>query len=497
MWRDITVLKWAAQLVVLAVLAAIFWILASTGSSNIDQRGLTFSWRWLTDPPDIALREGIDLLPDSGRRAMLVGIVNMLRVSASGIIVATLLGTIIGVARLSRNWIVNKTATAYIETIRNIPLLVQIFFWAAVVRLLAEPVEADIGTKWLHMSSKGLVIPWIRPDIGFWQWFIFVIAGVFLARYVYRARLRHLEETGEEPYAFTYALGALVAVALIGWFAHPLLSVLGPVWGGVASVFDALPIWLVQAVLALGALALAGRWVKNFLDSLRTPAGLAKLTDDDIFRIVFASLVGLVFALLFVLQGGISEAVVDLGRNLFEFFDGKFGAADGGGLRTGLPMRWSRPFVEVQGANFFQYGTGGVVITQGFFAIWVGVTLYTASFIAEIVRGGILAVAKGQTEAGSALGLSRSQSLRLVVLPQAFRIILPPLGNQYLNLAKNTSLGLAVSYPEIVFVGQTLYNQTGQTLPIVLFWMGFYLTVSLVLSSIVNYYNRKLQLVER
>ncbi len=496
LWRDVTVLKWAAQLIVLAVTAAILWILGSTGAGNIDDRGLTFGWRWLTDPPGISIREGIDLLPESGSRAMLVGMVNMLRVTASGIIVATILGTIIGIARLSKNWIVNKTANVYIETIRNTPLLVQIFFWAALLRLFDEPLEADIGIKWVHISSKGLAIPWIRPDIGFWQWLVFIIVGLYFARRMYRRRLRHLEETGEEAYAFTYAGGTLLLFALVGWFAHPIMAFLGPVWGGIASFFGALPTWTVQALLAVGALAIAALWIKRFLDNLRTPAGLAKLTDDDIFRIVFTSLVGIVFAGLFIVQGGIANLVLDGSRNLFEFFDGKFGAAEGG-LRTGLPMRWSRPFVEVTGANFFQYGSGGIVITGGFFAIWVGVTLYTASFIAEVVRAGILAVARGQTEAASALGLRRSQSLRLVVLPQAFRIILPPLGNQYLNLAKNTSLGIAVSYPEIVLVGQTLYNQTGQTLPVVLFWMVFYLSVSLILSSIVNYYNRKLKLVER
>jgi general L-amino acid transport system permease protein len=136
-------------------------------------------------------------------------------------------------------------------------------------------------------------------------------------------------------------------------------------------------------------------------------------------------------------------------------------------------------------------------MSQSFFGVWVGVTLYTASFIAEIVRGGILAVAKGQSEAGLALGLKRGQLLRMIILPQAFRIILPPIGNQYLNLGKNTSLGIAVGYAEVTAVGQTLFNQTGATVQVVLIWMGFYLTVSLTLSAIVNWYNRRVALVER
>jgi general L-amino acid transport system permease protein len=151
----------------------------------------------------------------------------------------------------------------------------------------------------------------------------------------------------------------------------------------------------------------------------------------------------------------------------------------------------------VQPGNFPNYGPSGLTMTTAFFAVFVGVTLYTAAFIAEVVRGGILAISKGQTEAGLALGLRRSQLLRFIVLPQAFRIILPPMGNQYLNLAKNTSLGIAVAYPEVVAVGQTLYNQTGATIPVVALWMLFYVSVSLLISGVVNWYNRRIQLVER
>jgi general L-amino acid transport system permease protein len=147
--------------------------------------------------------------------------------------------------------------------------------------------------------------------------------------------------------------------------------------------------------------------------------------------------------------------------------------------------------------KFPQFAPTGMTMTQYFFALWIGLTLYTAGFIAEIVRGGILAVPKGQTEAGLAVGLRRSQVLRMIVLPQAFRVIVPPMGNQFLNLAKNTSLGIAVGYAELVTVGRTLYNQTGATVQVILFWMGFYLAVSLIISALVNWYNRRVQLVER
>ena len=168
-------------------------------------------------------------------------------------------------------------------------------------------------------------------------------------------------------------------------------------------------------------------------------------------------------------------------------------------VTDGDPFIFSRPKVEQVGTTKFQrYADGhGKSLSVGYFAIWLGVVLYTAIFISEVVRAGIMAVSKGQSEAGMSLGLRRGALLRLVVLPQAIRVMLPPMGNQYLNLAKNTSLGIAVAYPEIVAVGQTLYNQEGQTLPVFLIWMMFYSSVSLTISSIINYYNRKMKIVER
>ena len=176
---------------------------------------------------------------------------------------------------------------------------------------------------------------------------------------------------------------------------------------------------------------------------------------------------------------------------LFDFLASRFDFAGG------APLRFTLPEVVVP-TRFPNYSHEvGKALTPGFLAVWLGVMLYTAAFIGEIVRAGIMAVPRGQGEAASAVGLRRGQVLRLVVLPQAFRIILPPLGSQYLNLAKNTSLGIAVAYADIVQVGQTIFNQEGQALAVFIFWMGFYSMVSLILSGVVNYYNRKMALVER
>ncbi|MDF1594816.1 MAG: ABC transporter permease subunit [Acidimicrobiia bacterium] len=493
LWRDATVLKWAAQIAVLLGLIFVGVVAVRSAAANLEAQGLTFSWRFLSDAPGIQLSEGFATLPSSGLEAILVGVVNMLRVTASGVVAATILGVIVGIARLSSNWLVNKASTVYVETIRNVPLLLQIVFWFAVFGSLPSLESEGSGPieGWLYATNKGLSIPWFFPREAFWQWFVFVLAGAIAARFAFRWRIRVLEETGHEAHAVGYSLAAFMLFAVVGWFAHPIAGALGWVFGGLSWLFGSVPLVLMQFVLAVAVVGLAARWIKRFLDSLRSPAGLARLTDDDIFRIGLAGAMGVVAAIVFFLVPGITEGI-NLGlERLFGFWDGKFDF-----LRTGTVLEFGRPTVEAPG-RFASFGATGMTMSGYFFGVWVGVTLYTAAFIAEIVRGGILAVAKGQTEAGLALGLKRSQLLRMIVLPQAFRIILPPMGNQYLNLAKNTSLGIAVGYAEVVAVGQTLFNQTGATIQVILIWMGFYLLVSLMLSAIVNWYNRRVALVER
>ncbi len=502
LWRNAAFLKWASQLSVLVVTLAFFVILGRQAFSNFSASGTTFDLDFLTDPIGVFLREGIDTEPDSSIRALAVGAMNTLRVAITGIIAATIIGTLIGIGRLSSNWIVNKVATFYIETIRNIPLLVQIFFWQAMVIALPSLVAADIGEYWFKSSNKGIAFAWVSWNGGFWPWIVFVGAGIIVGRFVSRWRYRVQEETGEASHASYYVAGTLIVFAAVGWFAWPLLSFMEPIFHGIANFVDAVPAILVPIIVALAALLGAGWWIRSFFESRRTPAGFGKLTDDDWFRVIFAGTMGVVVAAIAFLVSGITVTTVAgevltvaemIRLGIGNFFDwlGNGFAADGG-----KPLNFSKASV-VQRGNFPQYGDTGAVMTVPFFAVWFSITLYTAAFIAEIVRGGILAVSKGQTEAAQAVGLKRSQFLRLIILPQAFRIILPPIGNQYLNLFKNTSLGIGVAYAEIVAVGSTILNQTGQTLPIVLIWMGFFLTGSLMISGVVNYYNRKMKLVER
>ncbi len=491
LWRNETFLKWAAQLGVFAGIIALFWVLGSQAATNLDAQGREFSFRFLSDPaPQIS--EGIFTLPENGLQSLATGIVNMLRVTVSGIIAASVLGVIVGVSRLSSNWLLSKSATVFVEIIRNIPLLVLIIFFALLCSLFFPelPNEAS-GPVWLIFTRNGVSLPWLFPTDTFWQWAAFLALGVVAAVYMYRRRDRLREQTGQNTHAPRYALGAFLAVAAVGWFAHPIAGALGWIWQLLEAIVSAIPVLAWQILFAAVAVFLAVRWIRRFLDSLRSPAGLGKLTDDDYFRIGLAGVVGFGAALVFLFLPALTEAITDATSFVFGFFDQKFEF-----LRTGSPLEFRRPEI-VRPANFASIGPQGMTMTPAFFGLWVGVTLFTAANIGEIVRGGVLAVPKGQTEAGLAMGLRRSQLLRLVVLPQALRIILPPIGNQYLNLAKNTSLGIAVAFPEVVAVMTTLANQSGQYLPVLLIWMGFYLTVSLTLSSIVNYYNRKLKLVER
>ncbi len=368
------------QIILVAALVALFYNIISNTLENMRRQNIAsgFGFWNRTSGFDI----GQHLVPYSATSsygdAFWVGMWNTLLIAGIGIVLATIIGFIVGIARLSTNWLVARLATVYVETLRNMPLLLQLFFWYfGVIKSLPQAREAMVLPGGGFLSNRGINLP--AP--------------------VYQPGLE---------YVGLAALAGLVATVLIGM------------------------------------------WAKR-----------RRLLTGQTFP-VFWTGVGLILVLPLLVA-----------------------------LVLGRPMTFDMP---VKGPFNF---TGGFVVTPEFMALLFGLSLYTASFIAEIVRAGILAVSKGQKEAAAALGLQPTQALKLVVIPQAMRIVIPPLTSQYLNLTKNSSLGLAIAYPELVSVTGTMLNQTGQAVEIILLVMACYLTLSLVTSMFMNWFNARVALVER
>ncbi len=491
-YRDVTVVKWLFQLGALALVIFALWFLSSQARDNLAARDISTGFDFLSIDPGINLSEGIDTRPATGGRALWVGMVNTIRLATAGILFATILGLFVGLARLSKNWVVNKLGSVFVETLRNIPLLVQILLYGAILANLGD-LRFDSGwDNWVIWSNKGLSVPRVFIADGFYQWAVFMLLGAVAARWAYNLRSRLHDETGQNTYPGFASLGVLAVFAVIGWFIHPIFGWVGNIFGGIEDGISKIPEEVLQAVLSILAIVIAVNWIRNFLKSRRTPGGAAQLTDDDKFRVIFAGVgAGLAILVVYVVWPGLSSWMINSSSDLFGVLEDKFGNG-----RTGGPFGVDRPEV-IKPGKFEKYGPSGLTMSLGFAAVFFGVVLYTAAFIAEIVRGGILAVPKGQIEAANSLGMKRSAALRTVILPQALRVIMPPLGNQYLNLTKNTSLAIAVGFSDLVQVGQTVGNQTGKNLSVFAIWMLFYLACSLTISVAVNFFNVRLKIVER
>lgn len=367
------------QVAVVAGVLALGWYLVHNTLANLAARGIATGFGFMGQEAGFDIGEGLIAYSaaDTYLRALVVGVLNTLKVAALGIVLASLLGLVVGISRLSRNWLVARLATFYVETVRNVPLLLQLFVWYGIVTALPGPRQAlDLGLG-VFISNRGLKVP--VP-----QW--------------------------HDSYGLALVL---LAAAFIGLFV--------------------LRRWAIKRLYRTGR---PFPWLS---------VGLAGL--------VVLPWLGLMLA--------------------------------------GAPLVWSIP--ELKGFNF----QGGADLSPEFAALLAGLTVYTASFIAEIVRSGILAVPHGQTEAALSLGLSRAKTLRLVVLPQALRVIVPPLTSQYLNLLKNSSLAVAIGYPDLVSVANTAINQTGQAVEGVALTMAVFLVISLALSLLMNWYNAKVALVSR
>ena len=375
--QQVTGLIWQIVVVGIAV-AAVAW-LWSNALHNLSVRRISTGFAFLGREAGMPIDDTwIAYSPkNTYLRAFIVGVVNTLRVAAIGIVLATVLGTLIGIAKLSSNWLLSRLAAIYVEVLRDVPLLLQLLFWYVLMQGLPAARAAWKPIEGVFLSNRGLILPSIPIEEAN-LWVIAAAVAGLIALYLLRRRLIAQQMVdGRTRHVWPYALALAIG-------------------------FPAL------VSLALGA-------------------------------------------------------------------------------------SWTITLPELRGFNF----VGGLTLAPEYFALLIALVTYTSAFIAEIVRSGIQAVPRGQWDAAQALGLRRSFVLQRIVLPQALRVIIPPMTSQYLNLTKNSSLAVAVGYQDIVSIANTTLNQTGQAIEAIALIMLVFLTISLGISLFMNWYNARIALVER
>ncbi|BBC02085.1 MULTISPECIES: amino acid ABC transporter permease [Bradyrhizobium] len=367
------------QILVVAIAVAVVAWLWSNAVHNLSVRRISTGFAFLGREAGMPIADSwIDYTPkNTYLRAFIVGVVNTLRVAVIGIVLATVIGTLVGIARLSSNWLLARLAAVYVEVLRDLPLLLQLLFWYVLMQGLPAARQAWKPVDGVYLSNRGLVLPSVPlHEANAWT-LVALVAGVIVFIIVRRRLIAQQMLDGKARPAWPYALGLIIALpALVSWL--------------------------------LGA-------------------------------------------------------------------------------------SWSVMLPELRGFNF----VGGLTLAPEYFALLIALVTYTSAFIAEIVRSGIQAVPRGQSDAAKALGLKRSFVLQHIVLPQALRVIIPPMTSQYLNLTKNSSLAVAVGYQDIVSIANTTLNQTGQAIESIALIMMVFLTISLGISLFMNWYNARIALVER
>jgi general L-amino acid transport system permease protein len=377
-WRNVRVLRVVFQAAFLTAVVALLLYLLDNVVYNLERLGVPTGFDYLDQSAGFAIPDSDFRSSQSLLDALVVGVQNTAKVALLGIVLATILGVVVGVARLSSNWLVRRAAAAYVEGFRNVPvLIIIIFIWLGIFLRLPPISRAVEFLDLVVLSNRGLVVPWFDKVGNGAAFGLVALAGFLLTAAVWIWRSRRFDRTGEPHRRVLWAFGVLLAILAVGFFAT------GRPW--------------VIATPERGALATAG----------------------------------------------------------------------------------------------------GFRLAPEYAALLLGLTLYTASHIAEIVRGSILAVSRGQSEAANAVGLSDFQRLRFVVLPQAFRISIPPVANQYLNLVKNSSLGVAVSYYEVTKITQVSISQRAPAVQAILILMAIYLVFSLSIALVTNLINRRLTLKGR
>jgi len=378
-WRSRAFRGLVYQLLAAGLIASLIWFLWSNTVQNMRVRGIQSGFDFLQQQAGFTIGES--LFPfdsaESYLRAFLVGITNTLRLAVAGIIFATVLGTLVGVGRFSRNLLVRGVCSAWVECFRNIPVLLQLLVWYLILTEYLPGINEawKLGPFFVSKGGLNFPIPVWSPGQG-WTAAAFAVSLALAWAYRRWAR-RRFEATGVARSMFWAPLAIVIGVTFLGWLA-----------GGAPTALD-------------------------------IPT------------------------------------------------KGEFAVENGGAL------------------------------TPEFLALWLGLSLYTSGFIAEVVRSGIASVARGQSEAAAALGLDRRMEIRLVLMPQALRVIIPPLTNQYLNLTKNSSLAVAIGYPDVVSIANTAMNQTGRAVECIAILMAVYLTMSLTTSALMNWYNARVAIKEK
>ncbi len=368
------------QVVFVIVLVALGWWIVNNTIDNLRELEIQAGFGYLSEEAGMPISDTLVSYAETDTyfRAFIVGVLNTLKVAAVGVVLATILGTIVGVSRLSHNWLVAKLASIYVETVRNIPLLLQLFFWYSLITaILPENSDPFFLTSTVVLSKAGLLYPVPVPHFGWLLAVIGIVVAIGIAFYLKRLAHKRQDQTGQPMSIWYWVILALIVCPAAGW------------------------------------------------------------------------------------------------------------------AISGAPTEFIYPEINRFGVR------GGGSISPEFMALLLGLVIYTAGFIAEIVRSGIQAISHGQTEASFALGLTRGQTLRLVTLPQAMRVIIPPMTSQYLNLTKNSSLAVAIGYQELVSITNTTLNQTGQAIEPLALAMAIYMTISLSISMFMNWYDKKIALKER
>lgn len=451
-WRDERFWKVAFQIITLVVVIVVLSILITNLNRNMAQQGTSFGFSFLDNSAGFSIGESLVRFQpqDPYLQVIRAGIVNSLRAIAVGIILATVVGVLAGVASFSENWLVYKISRAYVGLVRNIPLLLQLFFWYfAVFFQLPQPQDQIQVLELFVLSKRGVYMPGPALSDQNWLGLVLLIAALFMGGLLWKL-------IGD---AWSGRRGGLLSRVINGAIAIPILGIvlLLVVRGLSRLVTDTSD----ESGFALGA----GAWIPVI-----------------VIGVVALVLLWRKRTKMLVEQGSVSQSVT-IGMTVI-------------GLAVVLMLvfglGWNAPETIENGGV-----TGGLRLSLEYAAAVTGLVFYTGAFIAEIVRGGVQSVSKGQWEAARSLGLPSGLAMRLVVFPQALRVIIPPLNSEYMNLAKNSTLAFAIGYPELYSVSSTTFNQTGRPVEIFIIIMATYLILNLLISVSMNQLNALVQLKER